>query len=338
MAMHEDCFIQEIDYHSAEGAKILECSDILYTTRMWTDFILSGFTKNAVPCLLKILLNNKTCFFIGVIFKKIGIKICGSPFEGWSTPYMGFIWADSFKDDEIIYVVKSTAKYLFKQKKCLYIQISDTHITCDLLKKHNIKYDKRLTPFLDLTRSEDELFASFKGDVRTNSRNFLKRGATFEIVKPTEAFITDYHNQLIDVFDKQGLESFYSKEKLLRFINAFKDYPNYILCENAFLPDTKQSIATGIFLGYKERCFFFGNASYRKDQHYQPNEYIIWQGILHWKRQGCTLLDMCGVRAYKNKFRPTIIEYPIIYFQKLPFLHFLKKIAMKIILKSRKKK
>ena len=336
--MRKEFLIEEIDYYSDDGVKALECSDILYTTKMWTDFVLSGFSKNANPCLLKISINNKLCYFVGIIFKKKGIKICGSPFEGWSTPYMGFIWIDSFNDDEIIDILKGTAKYLLKQKKCFYIQISDIHITCDLLRKCHLKYDIRLTPFLDLTRSEEELFAAFKGDVRTNSRNFLKRGAAFEIVNPTESFIVDYYNQLVDVFDKQGLESFYSKEKLIRFINAFKNYPNYILCESAFLPDTKQSIATGIFLGYKERCFFFGNASYRKDQHYQPNEYIIWQGILYWKRRGCTLLDMCGVRSYKNKFRPTIIEYPIIYFQKLPFLHLLKRFAMKMVLKSRRKK
>lgn len=332
-----DFSIREIDYCSSDGKKALECSENLYTTKMWIDFIISGFGKKANPCILEISLKNKSCIFAGIIFKKMGVKICGSPFEGWSTPYMGYIWLDSFEDDEKIFVLKGTIEYLQKYKKCLYIQISDMCFPCELLKKHHIKFDTRLTPFLDLTRSEQELYASFKGDVRTNSRNFLKRGAAFEVVEPTENFIVDYYNQLVDVFDKQGLESFYSKEKLVRFINAFKDYPNYIFCENAFLPDTKKSIATGIFLGYKERCFFFGNASYRKDQHYQPNEYIIWQGILHWKSQGCKTLDMCGVRSYKNKFRPTIVEYPIIYAQQLPFLHFLKNVAMKVVLKSRKK-
>ena len=156
---------------------------------------------------------------------------------------------------------------------------------------------------------------------------------------PSTSFGEDYYKQLVDVFKKQNLDSFYSQERIHLLLEHFSEKnKKLILCENVYEPKNNTSIATGIFFGYKNRCYFFGAASYREYQLLRPNEYIIWNSIKYWKSKGCVEMDMLGIRKYKEKFRPSYIERPIIYFQKIPFLHFFKKIFKKILLRQRRLK
>lgn len=327
--------------------KILECldkdeieellleSEFIYTTTFWLDYLSTELKGK--PIVLKIFYLSKTVVFVGCIFKKFCLKICGSPFEGWSTPYMGFIGINKFNNEEQYQIVKSTIRFLFKQKKCSYVQICDWNFDIEFAKQYKFKYDVHTTYMVDISKSEDDLFSSFKTDARTNCRTFMKRGAYLKVVNPSIEFSRDYYNQLVDVFDKQNLKSFYSKDKIERIMLHFNKHPEYIFCENVYEPDSNSSIATGIFFGYKKRCYFFGAASYRNFQFLRPNDYVIWNAIKYWKSNGCTSFDMLGIRKYKEKFSPDTVEKPILYFSRIPLLHFFKKISKKIILQTRKK-
>ena len=319
----------------SEQAELLSQSEYIYSTFFWINYLSKEIKGESI--VLKIFVNCKTIVFTGILFRKGCFKICGSPFEGWSTPYMGFIGFESLNESERYDVIKKTTHFLFKKKRCSYIQICDWNIDIDFSKRFKLKYDIHRTYVVDISKDEEALFSSFKTDVRTNCRNFLKRGAYLKVVNPSIEFADDHYYQLVDVFDKQHLKSFYSKEKIESIISEFQKHPEYIFCENVFEPDNNSSIATGIFFGYKKRCYFFGAASYRNFQLLRPNEYVIWNAIKYWKSRGCTTFDMLGIRKYKEKFSPVIVEKPILYFSKIPFLHFFKIVAKKIILKSRKK-
>lgn len=319
-----------------EIEELLSESEFIYTTTFWLDYLSTELEGK--PIILKIIYQNNVAIFVGFIFKKYCLKICGSPFEGWSTPYMGFVGINKFANEERYQIIKSTTKFLLKQKRCSYVQICDWNIDIEFAKKYRFKYDIHSTYLIDISKSDDELFSSFKTDARTNCRNFLKRGAYLKVVNPSIDFSLDHYNQLVDVFDKQNLKPFYSKDKIDKIILHFTKYPEYIFCENVYEPKTNSSIATGIFFGYKKRCYFFGAASYRKFQSLRPNDYVIWNAIKYWKGNGCTSFDMLGIRKYKEKFSPDIVKKPIMYFSRTPLLHFFKKIAKKIILQTRKKR
>lgn len=317
-----------------ENENILEESEFIYTTHFWVDFLIKE-TKGK-PLLLKITCDGVGCFFVGVIFKKMGLKLCGSPFEGWSTPYMGFLGIDKFDELQKALIIKATITYLLKKKHCFYVQICDWNIDVDFANKYKFKYELHDTYFLDISPTEDQLFASFKNDVRTNCRNFLKRGAFLVEEMPSEKFCDDYYKQLVKVFEKQKLKSFYSKEKIIRLLNSFSDNLDFIFCENVYSPKENNSIATGIFFGFKKRCYFFGAASYSEYQILRPNEYVIWNAIKHWKSKGCSEFDMLGIRDYKKKFCPSAVQKPIIYSSIFPFFHVFKLLAKKLILLFRK--
>lgn len=250
---------------------------------------------------------------------------------------MGFIGISSLPDKEKSFIIKKTVNFLFKTYKCKYIQICDDSIDINFAKKYKFKFEIFHTLYLDISKNEDDLFQSFKKDVRTNCRNFLKRGASLSIVKPDEEFCCDYYNQLVDVFDKQGLESFYSKTKISNLFKTFDNYEGNILCQNVYGLDGKTSIATTIFLGYKNKCYFFGAASLRDFQLLRPNEYSIWNALKYWKNNGCCVCDLNGFRSYKTKFSTNNVFIPKLYFEKIPGLHFAKKVIKKILLSRRKK-
>lgn len=294
---------------------------------MWMDFLILDLSIK--PYVLEIKAFGGECFFVSFIFKKMGFYFCGSPFEGWSTPFMGYIWLSEWSTEQKKKILKATKKFIFKTTKCVYIQISDWDITVNQAKDMKLKHYIVKTPIIDISRSEEEMFSSFKVDVRTNCRNFEKRGGVFCRIEPSLRFSSEHYKQLIDVFDKQNMNVPYHQKKIDNLMNIFSYYPQNIICEEVLEPENNNSIASGIFLLYKDYCYFFGAASYRQYQLLRPNEYIIWKAILEAKEKGCNCFDMCGVRKYKEKFMPQIDSHPVFYFEKLPFLYQLKKIFKK---------
>ena len=325
--------IKKIEYANAD--EILEESDYIFTSKCWIDFLICE--KCGDPIILEIDYNLKKCFFVGLIFKTSFLKICGSPFEGWSSQYMGFIHFDLFNEDEKMYIIKNTVKFLFKKEKCSYCQICDWNIDYSFAKKYHLKFEISETPYLDISSTEEELYSSFENDVRRNCRRFDENDAELKFVQPNNDFVKDYYSQLIDVFSKQNLKPSYPMSKVENLMTCFSGYKDNILCETVNEPSEGKSIATGIFLAYKKRMYFFGLASYREYQFYKPSEIIIWSAIKYWKDKGCSEMDMIGTRKYKEKFKPTTVTLPIIYFSKIPGLHLAKLLMKKMISLGRKK-
>jgi len=56
--------------------------------------------------------------------------------------------------------------------------------------------------------------------------------------------------------------------------------------------------------------YFWGNASYQKDQGDSPNEALHWYEMRYWKSRGMRWLDWGGGGEYKQKFGGTPIAVP----------------------------
>lgn len=307
--------IKEINDYSCS-----EQSEFIFTTKEWINFL--TLDKKGAPLVLEINIDNKKIYFVSLLFKKI-IKMCGSPFEGWSTPYMGFINIKQLKDEDKYLVIKETVKYLKHKKYCWYIQICDWNIDFDFVRKYKLRSEVDRTYFNDISKDEESLFMSFKNDVRTNHRAFERNGLRLILEKPSRSFMDEYYKQLIEVFDKRNLKPHYDLERMYHLSDSFEKSEG-VFVEKVFLPEEDKCIATGIFLIDNKRLYFFGAASYREYHILRPNEEVIWNAIRYAKQHGCTEFDMMGLGKYKEKFKPVIREIPVLYFQKLPFLHFLK--------------
>lgn len=287
----------------------------IFTTKRWLQFISED--AGVKDFILRICDEDGKFlgYFTGFITKKFGIKILGSPFVGWSTCFMGLDLLDRSNQFEII---RAIVKYAYKNEKVIYVEIIDRKITVDQALEENITAFPVGTLQLDVNKDDAGLFKQMKTDCRNFIRQFERRGATIEIAEPDDDFAKDYYDQLIDVFAKQGMVPTYSLDKVKCLLKNLKG-SNEILCLRVRNPEG-EPIATSIFVGYQKRFFFWGGASYRTQQHYRPNEYMIWTAMQYWRDRGCEIFDMVGVRDYKRKFGSHEEYYARMTFSRFPLL------------------
>ena len=302
--------IKELDRNEYNGFS----DKHIFTTLPWVRFIAED--QRAEPIILRI--TDKGVFrgyFTGLLVKKFGLRILGSPFRGWSTSYMGF---DVFTKEEKTRILPEFIKYAFVNLKCHYIELADRGITLEEAKKTGYVFYPINSIEIDISRTEEEMFRSFKSDGRNFIRQFTRKGANVEECTPNDFFVEEYFNQLKDVFAKQHLTPTYSLCKVKQLLrNLCID--DMVLCLRATDPSGK-SIATGIFPGYNNTFYFWGGASYRASQFYRPNEGIQWYAIRYWKKKGISCYDMGGVRDSKMKFGPSKTSYPCFMIAKYPGL------------------
>lgn len=302
----------------------------IFTTKLWVDFLEKN--QKIEPIILD-LMDGKTVkgVFVGGLIKKAGIKILGSPFEGWLTPDMGFIVLDELDFNDAIQVV---ANYAFKELKCWIVQIEDKKIIIEKLNpKYHVETDKLL--YMDINKSDDEVLKGFTKNGRRDVRASERKGVKFIEVSFDEQFVETHYKQLEDVFDKQGLKPFYSIDKLIDLVEFFKDYPERVVALEAISEDGT-NVASNFTFGYKKWAYYVGAASYREHQKLLPNEGLVWKFIQSWKEKGIINLDLVGYRQYKMKYAPEIIEVPVVMIERFPGVIMMKNLAKKAIVMKRK--
>ena len=318
----------------AEFEKALSDASNLHTvflTPEWISFLEADKRGRAVY--LKLEQEDATGWFVGLLFRKLGVKLFASPFEQWFTCNMGFAAPESFRRAEALPAV---AEYMKKAHRCGYMEAIDARLGFEDIKSINCSHLTRKTYLLDIDRTDEELFKVFKTDCRNFIRQFERRGAALEIVPPSESFANEYYDQLIDVFAKQNLKPHNSRRQVIRLMEAFRDKPENLLCIRVTEPENGKCIATSIFPGLCDTAYFWGAASWREFQHYRPNEYMIWTAIKYWRERGCKTFDMVGLRDYKKKFGPVEYAYPRVIITSSPLLIKGRNLAKKLIAGYRK--
>lgn len=310
--------LNRVEYNSFPKKSVL-------TTPEWIEFIID--ISGAVPYILKVYKTEVLLgYFTALKFKKFGIPIIGSPFPGWSTPYMGF---DFYDVSEKAAVIPELIDYIFENEKCLFFQMTDRDITfeqADELKRNRgYIIDTAETLELRVDVDDKQMYKNMKTDCRNFINQFERRGATIEFATPDDAFAEEYYNQLLDVFAKQNLVPTHGVDLIKKMLRHLSE-ANNILCLRVRDPEGL-SIATSIYPGFNKKFFFMMGASLRPYQQYRPNEYMIYTAMKYWRDRGCEEFDMVGIRPYKKKFGSWEERYPIIIAPKYKILYHLKNFA-----------
>lgn len=298
------------------------------TTLNWIRFIEED--SKATPYILRITEGDSLVgYFSALITKKYGVTIVGSPFPGWSTPYMGLDVIDVSKKKDIY---PELIAFVQKTEKCMYLQISDRDLLKEdideLAKSKGYFVSSSETLELGIERDDTVQYKKMKTDCRNFIKQFERRGATIEQAIPNDDFAEEYYNQLLDVFAKQNLVPTYTVAKVKCLLKHLSKSDS-VLCLRVKDPNGV-SIATSIFPGFNKKMFFWGGSSLRLYQQYRPNEYMIYTAMHYWRERGCTEFDMVGNRAYKMKFGSWVVHYPVIIVPKYKILISLKNIAAKL--------
>ena len=293
----------------------------VYQTKPWLDFVVE--TQGAEPVIAAVREGAETIgYFTGLTVTKMGLRVLGSPFKGWTTAYQGFNLPPGMPRGELLDELPSFA---FDELGCHYLELVDRYLTDDDVKGRSYGVQHFRGYEIDLTKSEDELFAAMKGACRRCVRKARKSGVEIEEARD-EGFADEYYEQLLDVFAKQSLVPTYDVERIRSLIRHLMPTGNLLLLR-ARDPEGR-CIATGIYPGYNDAMYFFGGASWRAHQILRPNEAVMWRAMLTWKERGIRTFDMGGSGDYKAKYGGYEISVPRLMKAKYPGLIRLRELAL----------
>lgn len=274
----------------------------VFQTSTWLEYIAD--VQKAEPIVGIVKSDGKFLgYFIGLLSRKFGIKILGSPFRGWNTYFMGFVLLPDVPKREIL---EALSKFAFEDLGCHYLEVIDPNLVP--LDWEGLPYKVEHLHYygIDLTISEEELFANMESSGRRAIRKSIKNGIVIEEANDID-FANDYYAQHKDVLAKQSLSPTYSLESVKKLIECTLPTGNILLLR-ARSPEGK-CIATGIFLLLNKIGVVWGVASWRQYQQLRPNEPIAWYGIKKLKALGIQVLNYGGKsEQFKEKLGAKELE------------------------------
>jgi len=269
----------------------------IFQTKPWLTFVAN--TQGAEPVVAAVMQDAEVAgYFSGLLVRKFGLTILGSPFRGWTTVRMGFNLPPGFPRHEAL---EALSAFAFRSLGCHHLEIADRHI--DPGATGGLGYTARPlhTYEVDLTPDEDAMFMKVTGACRRAIRKAAREGVLVEEVADP-GFADEYYEHLSDVFDKQSLVPTYGVERVRELIRCLLPTGNLLLLR-AKDSSSGTSMASGIFPAFNDTMYYWGGASLRQYQILRPNEPLMWQAMMHWKARGIKRFDMLGAGRERDSYK-----------------------------------
>jgi lipid II:glycine glycyltransferase (peptidoglycan interpeptide bridge formation enzyme) len=274
----------------------------VFQTSAWLNFIAEVQNAESVIAAVK---SDGRClgYFTGLISHIFGLRILGSPPKGPLTYYMGFNLIAGAPKSEIL---EALPGFAFKDLGCHYLEVIDPNLLPGDWEGLSYRAENLHHYGIDLSKSEEELFANMDSKGRNKIRQSIKNGVVIEEASDLD-FANDYYAQFEEVLAKQSLTTTYSLNSLRKLIEYNLPTGNLLLLR-ARDPEGR-CIATGIFIGFNQMAVVWGTASWRQYQSLRPNEPIAWYGMKAMKARGIQLLHYGGkAEQYKEKLGATELQ------------------------------
>jgi len=292
----------------------------IYQTPAWLAFL--SRTQHGEPIVAALKDGRETIgYFTGMVVRKLGFSILGSPFPGWSTDYMGLALTSG---GDRCRAVRALVDFAFQELGCVHLEMMDRNLTVRDLGGLGVQHRVYRGFEIDLTRHEDKLFSNMTSACRRCVRKAQKEGVLVEEAHDPE-FADEYYAQLRDVFAKQRLVPTYGVERVRQLIAHVHPTGNLLLLRARDCHG--QCIATGVFPHMNGIMYFWGGASWRHHQLLRPNEAIQWHAMKIGKQKGIHTYDMGGGGEYKRKYGGSEIEVPWFRKSKYPWIRYLRDMA-----------
>ncbi len=279
---------------------------LVFHTEPWLRFVAES--QRAEPVLATVTDGDATVgHFTGLLTRRYGLRILGSPMAGWTTSYVGFNL-----DPEVPRgaALAALMPFAFDELGCAHLEIRDRGLTEADLRAADLglRWSAAPTAVIDLSPPEDALFGAMASACRRNIRKAERTGVVIEEVTGDPSFAGDFYEQLRDVFAKQNLVPTYSIDRVRALIRHLAP-AGHLLLLRARDP-AGRCIATAVLPWYHRTMYFWGGASYREHQHLRPNEALIWYALRWARARGITEFDFVGGNAYKAKYGTTEVPVP----------------------------
>ena len=193
---------QRMDFVPGEWDRSLEeyPDRHLFQSAAWISFLQE--TQRGEPVVAELKDAGRTVgLFAGLIVRRFGFRILGSPFPGWTTPIMGIRLREGVRGDD---AGAALIRFAFGELGCHHLEIRDSSLDPGDAARSAFDKTSSRTLEIDLSQSEEQLFAAMKGACRRCIRKAEKQDVTIEEAHDPE-FADDYYRQIQDVFSKQAL-------------------------------------------------------------------------------------------------------------------------------------
>jgi CelD/BcsL family acetyltransferase involved in cellulose biosynthesis len=278
---------------------------LIFHTEPWLRFVAQS--QRAEPVLATITDGRAAVgHFTGLLTRRYGLRILGSPMAGWTTSYVGFNLEPSTPRRAAL---EALLPFAFGDLGAAHLELRDRGLAEADLGGLGLRWAAAPTAVIDLAPAEEALFGAMASACRRNIRKAAKSGVTIEEVSGDDhTFAEEFYDQLRDVFAKQNLVPTYSIERVRALIRNLTPAGSLLLLR-ARDPEGR-CIATAVLPWYHRTMYFWGGASYRSHQHLRPNEALIWHALRWAKSRGVTEFDFVGGNAYKAKYGTTEVAVP----------------------------
>jgi GNAT acetyltransferase-like protein len=274
---------------------------VVFQTQAWLAFL--ARTQRAEPVVAAVMDGGEQVgYFTGLVVRRFGIRILGSPFPGWGTESMGFNLIDGVDRRA---AAAAAVPFAFRTLGCAHMELKDRRLELDDLP--GFASERTRTFEVDLSGDEDAIFGRMSSACRRAVRRGQKVGVTVEEASGP-AFADEYYAQLVAVFARQSLVPPYGVERVRALIECLEPTGQLLLLRarsSDGLP-----IATAIFPGFNRTAYFWGGASVREHQVLRPNEAIFWYAMRHWRARGARVLDLGGGGEYKRRYGGSELVLP----------------------------
>jgi CelD/BcsL family acetyltransferase involved in cellulose biosynthesis len=296
----------------------------VFCTPEWLEYV--ARTQQAEPVVAQVRRDGAPVgAFTGLIVRRLGIRILGSPFQGWMTGPMGFDLAPGVSRAE---AMQALARFAFGELGCLHVEVTDRGSSFEELDSVRGRLGRFNTFELDLRRDEEALLAGLTSSCRRALRKGERAGITVEEAHGVE-FADEYYAQLREVFDRQGFAPPYGLERVRELIRCVEPSGRLLLLR-AVGPDGAR-IATAIFPFGPDFAYFWGGASWEADRILRPNEAIFWHAIRHFRERGVAVFDFGGGGGqFKRKFGGPPREIPVLRRSRVPGMLALRDVAARV--------
>lgn len=233
--------------------------------------------------------------------RKGPLRVMGSPLPGMSTAYMGPLFKSRYNTDEVVdaffqhNVFSTPAFFAVKSLNVEEVDLSTRG------------FDKVLefdTYCIDLTQTQDEIWANFKSECRSRIRKAQKLGLEVR-EESSDEFINDYWAMSIETFARTHIQPTFTQsfvENMWRLLRP----QGRLRVLSAWLENERVGILVLPFDNHT--MYYWGGASYKRFRGLPAHNLLHWEAIKLARDLGLERYDFVstlgGAGRFKNTFGP----------------------------------
>jgi len=280
-------------------------SKTIYHTYEWLEFIEES--QGLKKAIYEIIMDNEVKgYLVGFRIKKGPINIFGSPFPGWTTPYMGPL----INDDVSQRIFFEEFRNLMKREGYHYAELSNSQLDIELARSQNFIIETGITYISEIKSTPEEILSSYSKSARKCVNRAMRNNLVVETTTDNR-FVDYYYTLLEQVFSKSNMKPTYSKERVKLLVNKLLPENKIIL---TWVRKEDRVIACRIDMIDGLWMNSFGSSSDKDFLKLNPNELARFHAMCIAAKRGVKYYDMTGGGTYKKKFgAEETTTYRIIY-------------------------